>query len=148
MQSTYSVYPKGLIQAKQQKIDAEGLTTTFETSAPNGARFRLIVANPTERPRTFCDYHFPVEGIRNDLFELRDSRGREIPYRGIMAKRIPPGLNNFWTAPAGERVVMPVDISGAYSLQPGRYEIRFRGNAVSGLPASNTLELTITEKAD
>jgi len=126
-----------------KRIDAQGLTTELGPVAGGPATVRLTVRNPTDRPRTFCDYHTPFEGIRNHIFEVRDAAGAEIDYRGIMAKRAPPDDDDFITLAPGETRSAEVDLADAYELPPGRYAVRFIGSDICGLPSSGTVELTV-----
>ena len=129
-------------------IDSEGLTTEL-VPAPDGyasgdpITLTFVVRNPGEADRTFCDYHTPFEGIRNDLFEIRDASGAEVAYQGIMAKRSPPDADDYLLVRAGTRAEAPIDLTSKYTLGSGDYTIRFTGNAISGLPASNTVTITV-----
>ncbi|MEJ2692306.1 MAG: hypothetical protein P8166_04410, partial [Candidatus Thiodiazotropha sp.] len=80
--------------AKQAAIATEGLISQvrlpdrIEQNRPIILTF--ILRNPTNGPRTFCDYHSPWEGIRNIIFEVIDRKGNEVPYMGEMVSRVGP----------------------------------------------------------
>ena len=126
--------------AKQAAIATEGLISQvrlpgrIEQNQPIILTF--ILQNPTDAPRTFCDYHSPWEGIRNIIFEVIDSKGNEVPYMGVMVSRIGPALKNYRLVPAHSRVEANVDLGKVYPLLPGSYRVRFEGNGISGLPQS------------
>jgi hypothetical protein len=139
---------KKLQQAKVKTVDAGGLVAVI--IAPKGAmkagdklELTFELQNPQDTPGSFCDYHTPFEGIRNNLFELVDDKGKKYPYQGKMAKRAPPGLDDFWVVPPKSRVQVRFDLAEGYSLNAGTYTLRFAGNDISGLPASKPIKLVI-----
>ncbi|MFP2926311.1 protease [Pyxidicoccus sp. 3LG] len=87
--------------------------------------FRL--SNPTSQPLYVLDWHTPLEGLRNDIFQVtRD--GAEVSYQGPMVKRAPPQADDYVTLAPGASVEGRVDVARGYDLsQPGRYKIAFRG---------------------
>lgn len=127
--------------AKSVGIDAAGLVTAV--TSPQAGKLVFEVSNPGDTPRTFCDYHTPFEGVRNNIFEVLDAKGAAVEYRGIMAKRVAPTLANHWTVPARSRATIEFDLTKAYGLAAGTYKIRFTGNDISGLPASAPLTFTV-----
>ena len=106
---------------------------------------RLVcrVTNPTRRACTFCQYHTPFEGIRNDIFTVTTADGAAVPYRGSMAKRTPPRPQDFRRVEPGQSVTADVDLRDGYELVPGVYRVAFSGNAISGLPASAAVTVTV-----
>ncbi len=99
--------------------------------------FRMRVKNSTGKPQKFCTYHTLFEGLRNDLFLVKRTDGTVIDYRGMMAKRAPPGDDDFITlAPGEERVSKPVDLGEGYAFDSGAFTVMFPGNGISELPAS------------
>jgi hypothetical protein len=97
---------------------------TVKAGEPVEVVFRL--SNPTPRPLYVLDWHTPLEGLLNDIFEVtRD--GAEVPYTGPMLKRGPPQADDYVTVAPGASVEGRVEVSLAYDLrQPGRYRIAFR----------------------
>ncbi|MCB9654168.1 MAG: hypothetical protein H6729_08580 [Deltaproteobacteria bacterium] len=103
---------------------------------------RMVVSNPTTEPLTFCKYHTPFEGLRNDIFAVR-SAGHELEYRGAMAKRSAPEPQDYIQVAPGASVEAVIDLSGDYAFEAGVYEIVYRSTIVSGLKASPPLTLTV-----
>ena len=102
-----------------------------------------LVHNAGTERGTFCTYHTPFEGIRNDIFEVERGPGT-LDYRGMLAKRAPPGPKDHLTlAPGMSSRRATVDLREGYELVPGAYRVRFAGNAISGLSASNWVEFSI-----
>lgn len=132
---------------KKLSIDAEGLVVTV--SAPETFAHRqpavvtVTVANPTEQARVFCTYHTPFEGIRNDIFVVT-AGGAEVDYRGKLAKRAPPGPEDFIRLAPGESRSAQVDLQEGYPLPVGPVTVAYRGTLISGLPDSAPVEVTVT----
>lgn len=102
-----------------------------------------VVRNTSDERQKFCTYHTPFEGIRNDIFVVQ--RGPSpLDYRGMMAKRAPPGPSDHVTlAPRASSDRATVDLRSGYELVPGAYRVRFAGGGISGLPDSEWVEFTI-----
>ena len=88
--------------------------------------YKKIDENPVPNPKKFLD-----------------ASGAEVAYQGIMAKRSPPDADDYLLVRAGTRAEAPIDLTSKYTLGSGDYTIRFTGNAISGLPASNTVTITV-----
>ncbi|NMO22484.1 protease [Pyxidicoccus fallax] len=96
---------------------------TVKAGQPVEVLFRLT--NRTSAPLYVLDWHTPLEGIRNNIFEVtRD--GTEVPYIGEMMKRGAPQADDYVTVAPGATVEGKVDLSRGYDLrQPGRYRVAF-----------------------
>ncbi len=125
--------------SRTSTIDAEGLVVNIEAREPwrAGAAMRLsfTVNNPTAESRTFCTYHTPFEGMRNDIF-IVEAEGQRVDYVGMMAKRAPPGPEHFLRLEPGTSKRVEIDLAEGYRLDAGSYRIAHRGTAISGLPNS------------
>lgn len=112
------------------------------TLAATGATTLVMsVHNPTAGRRTFCTYHTPFEGIRNDIFVVMTAAGVELDYRGMMAKRVAPDASDHVTlAPGKTAIAEEVDLASVYALS-GPCSIRYRGTGISGLGDSAPITL-------
>ena len=133
---------------KEAPPTPEGLEVTLVAGAAPAAgqpvTLRLRVKNPTGAPLRFCTYHTLFEGLRNDILDVRRPDGSKLPYRGMMAKRAPPGPKDFLTVPpGGEALSEAVDVSEGYPFSAGAYSVVFTGSDISGLPASAALSLDL-----
>lgn len=118
-------------------------TFAVHLEVADGTKVALSVENTGADHGTFCTYHTPFEGIRNDIF-IVERDGEEVPYRGKMAKRAPPGPGDFLTlAPGARRGPVTVELATAYELTAGTYTVRYRGTGISGLPDSNPVQLVV-----
>lgn len=97
------------------------------TSLAEAVEVTLVVENPAPEAGRFCDYHTPFEGIRNDIFEVTGPDGKALAYRGMMAKRAPPGPDDYVAIGAGQRLEATVDLRDAYALTPGLHRVRYAG---------------------
>ncbi|MFP2908148.1 protease [Pyxidicoccus sp. 3LFB2] len=98
---------------------------TVKAGEPVEVVFRLT--NPTEKPLHVLDWHTPLEGLLNNIFDVT-REGTEIPYAGPMLKRANPGADDYVAVAPGASVEGKVNVALAYDFtQPGRYRIAFRG---------------------
>ncbi|MCY1019714.1 protease [Pyxidicoccus sp. MSG2] len=119
--------------AARQEESAMATTLECALSAPKTVKagepvevvFRLT--NPTAKPLYVLDWHTPLEGLLNDIFQItRD--GTELSYAGPMLKRGNPGADDYVAVAPGASVEGRVNVALAYDFtQPGRYRIAFRG---------------------
>jgi len=110
-----------------------------KASLANGVEVTLKVTNTRESTEKFCDYHTPFEGIRNDIFEVIGPDGNALPYQGMMAKRAPPGPDDYIDVKGGDTASATVDLREVYPLKPGVHRVRYTGF----LGSSNVVELDI-----
>ncbi len=104
---------------------------------------RMKVRNPTTKPLRFCTYHTLFEGLRNDVLDVTGPSG-EVEYRGMMAKRAPPGPEDFLSlAPGAEVESRTVDVSEGYAFTAGKFSVVFPGGSISELAASAPLVLQV-----
>lgn len=107
----------------------------------------FTVTNTSSKDLKFCKWHTPFEGFRNSIFEIKDKKGEEVRYKGIMAKRImPPPAEAYMTVAAGKTVTGSIDLLTAYDLSaPGKYTIVYQSSGISGLENVNDATFTITK---
>ena len=119
------------------------LVVTLAHSEEVPTAIRMEVSNPGATEVSFCRVHTPFEGLSNDIFEVRAPDGSEIPYRGPMLKRAPPGPEDWFVVQPGRFHTAEVDLLEGYALQPGTtYTVRYRASAVSTLPGSPWFDFT------
>lgn len=147
MGSRPAVEPEAGESMTTPAMDAEGLVVTLTGPAriTQGAAFpvSVVVSNPTDAPRVFCRYHTPFEGLANDIFSVVDGAGNRVQYRGMMAKRAPPGAADFIRLAPGAARSAAVDLAEGYAPPAGTYQVRFRGSSISGLPDSAPLTVLV-----
>jgi len=141
-----------IIDAGQAHVVPVKVSETLDVTLLPAASFaagspielRMRVKNSTGKPQKFCTYHTLFEGLRNDIFDVKNADGTKLDYRGMMAKRAPPGDDDFITlAPGEERTSNPVDISEGYAFSSGAFTVMFSGGAISELPASAPLIIIV-----
>lgn len=83
--------------------------------------------NLTKEPIRFLTWLTPFEGwLGNILRVTRD--GQKVEYHGVMASRLPPPPNSFFTVVRGVELSVTLDVSHAYPMDvPGHYVIEFYG---------------------
>lgn len=109
---------------------------TVKAGQPVEVVFRL--SNPTSMPLYVLDWHTPLEGLLNDIFQVKRD-GTELSYSGPMMKRGDPGADEYVTVQPGASVEGRVDVALAYDFtKPGRYRIAFRGPLMDVTPQQVT----------
>jgi hypothetical protein len=71
--------------------------------------------------------------IENDVFEIK-SQGARIPYIGILAKRNPPGPDDFLGIAPGKKFSTVVFLDEAYEFLPGHHAYSVRYSALHDYP--------------
>ena len=108
----------------------------------NDVLIKMIVKNIGKEVAVFCKYHTPFEGIQNNIFDVWKGQ-TEIPYVGMLKKRIPPSEKDYVKLAPNKEVSCEVALDGYDMTQKGRYKLQFSGNLISGLPESNVVEFEI-----
>lgn len=97
----------------------------LKVGEPVEVRFRL--SNPTSEPLWVLNWHTPLEGLENNIFEVT-REGAELDYRGMMKKRAPPTASAYVKLGPGASVEATVELSESYDFTvPGKYTIAFPG---------------------
>jgi len=94
-----------------------------------GAPVELVfqLSNPSAQTLHVLDWHTPLEGVRNNIFDVSRA-GTPLDYRGPMVKRGPPTADDYVTLAPGASVEGKVNVARDYDMRaPGTYRIAFRG---------------------
>lgn len=106
---------------------------------------------------SFFPWKTPLDTIWEDIFDIRDARGRQVPYTGKVARRRPPTHDDlFWLEP-GVVLEVDVDLTRSYLLpEDGNYTITLHdmsrkdiaSTTYGGTPTyfrPNTISMTFSE---
>ncbi|WP_343670991.1 hypothetical protein [Chitinophaga sp.] len=107
---------------------------------------KFTVNNPADKEQAFCKWHTPFERwFMNSFFEVTDSKGEPVQYKGVMAKRImPPPADAYIKVPAKGSVSAEIDLLTGYKIEaPGTYKVVYQGEGVSGLTKVNEVTVTV-----
>ena len=88
-----------------------------------GTTFKMTVTNKGESDVSVCTYYSPLEGgIRNKrVVKVVDvETGEELPYTGMMAKRMPPSADDYIDIAAGDAVSVEFSLGRAAEVQAGK----------------------------
>ncbi|MEO1052544.1 MAG: DKNYY domain-containing protein [Bacteroidota bacterium] len=144
-ESDQKVLKAGLMDTDAEKPESFKVTISSDKEVYKKGEeimISMIVENTSYMKDEFCNYHTPFEGIQNNIFTV--VRGnKEIPYQGMMKKRIPPTADDYQKLKPGKSVKCSVEMEGYDMDRKGDYTIQFTGNMISGLPASNQIEISI-----
>ena len=140
------------VSCKTMKKSASGeLVTTMSVQQPvkvgSPVMVTFTVHNTSSKALKFCKWHTPFEGFKNSIFDIKNSKGEEVQYKGIMAKRImPPPADAYMSVGGGKTVTGSIDLLKAYDLTaPGKYTIVYQSSGISGLEKVNEATFTISE---
>lgn len=115
-----------------------------KTGAP--VKVKFTVTNNSDKEVEFCKWHTPFEEkFLNSFFEIQDSKGESVQYKGVMAKRImPPPAESMIKVPAKGTVSAEIDLTKGYKISaPGTYKVAYQGDGISGLKNVNEVSVTI-----
>jgi hypothetical protein len=124
------------------------IKTSIKTDKENylqGENIKLTmeITNTGKEAYTFLPWGTPLEGnfTGSSLLILKD--GKRIPYSGIMVKRMPPKKSDYKTLVENQSFQGSVNLADGYQLlESGTYTIQFE-ETYAGLPASNTINVSI-----
>jgi hypothetical protein len=130
---------------------AEELVTTM--SVPEKVKvgspimLKFTVSNNSGKELQFCKWHTPFEKFMNSYFDIQDSKGEPVMYKGIMAKRImPPPAEAYIKVRAKDKVSSEIDLLTGYRITaPGTYKLTYQDSGMSGLTKVNEVTFTVTE---
>ena len=97
---------------------------------------RFALQNRSSEALSVLIWHTPIEGILNDIFDIKGPDGESLPYIGPMVKRAAPDADAYVTIAPGEEATGEVDLTAAYELLPGRYTVAFKGPIQDVAPAA------------
>lgn len=103
----------------------------------------LEVNNTAASPYTFLPWGTPIENrFTGDCLTVT-LNGKELPYTGIMVKRMAPTDKDYITLQQRENTSGQVNLLDGYKLtEKGLYKVQFK-EQYNGIPASNVVELRV-----
>lgn len=107
---------------------------------------KFTVNNPSASEQAFCKWHTPFEQrFLNAYFEVTNSKGEAVQYKGAMAKRVtPPPADAYIKVAAKGSVSAEIDLLMGYKMDaPGTYKVVYQGEGVSGLTKVNEVTVTV-----
>ncbi|AYL94228.1 protease [Mucilaginibacter celer] len=119
-----------------------GSTSVRNTADSVGVSF--TVSNNTDSPVRFCKWETPFEPRLGKYFEVSDDKGNEAAFKGAMARRVmPPPAEAYIVVAAHDSVNTSVNLAKNYSIQTGKYTVKYVGGGVSGLRSGNTISVSV-----
>jgi len=88
-------------------------------------RVDVTFTNPDTISTLLLNWGTPLEGIRSDMFDIRDQNGIKVPYIGMLVRRGPfPIEEEYTTLLSGEQINVTVDLWENYDFTDvGKYVI-------------------------
>jgi len=118
------------VMSKDQARCLFNCTLALEKEGRTGAavNLRFSLKNMSDSTLYVLTWYTPLEGLYGDIFRITRDGGERIPYRGIMAKRGNPTVEDYIAVEPGKAVSAVVDLAEAYDLsQTGDYRVEFSG---------------------
>ena len=113
MRQTSEYSFKCILEAEESYILGESVNLKF------------MLKNQTDRTQFVLKWYTPLEGIFGEIFRVMKN-GKNIPYRGILAKRGEPRREDYIRIEPGENVSAEVDIATSWDLSKvGKYRVEF-----------------------
>ncbi|HEV3456116.1 MAG TPA: hypothetical protein VHG32_06125 [Thermoanaerobaculia bacterium] len=105
-------------------------------------RVELTLENVSSVPVSVLNWDTPFDragAMGGHAFRVRRD-GVEVRYRGALAKRGDPGIENYMRIEPGSSATAIADLATAYDLsQPGTYEVEFIGHLFDVVPKAERL---------
>lgn len=99
--------------------------------------FKLTNAN--EYDLYVLKWHTPLEGFCNNFLEVKCD-GKDLPYKGILAKRLNPSEESYVLILAGESVEAEVVLNKAYDVSDqGHYTVKLQTRLMDVMERKGTM---------
>ena len=113
-----------------EKNQMKELTEKIVVEPQNGhVVVKVFFDNPTDG-KVFVPNAIAVEkDLSNALFDIKELSGEMIPYTGMMAKRSPPGPDDYVAIAPHSKHENTIDITNSYGFKDGnhRYILSYQG---------------------
>lgn len=121
------------------------MTIAPEVTLSDSIALKFTVYNNTDSTTSFSKWHTPFEGLMSKYLDVRDESGKEVDYKGAMAKRImPPPADSYITVNKGDSISVVTDLIKGYAIQkPGKYSIKYNSSEINGLVVRDSISVTI-----
>lgn len=135
------------VNTQQQSV--KGLKARMEIAAAQSLdkpiEMTFTVYNQADSSQTFCKWHTPFEALMSKYLDITLADGKEVAYKGPMAKRImPPPADSYVSVAAKDSLSIKVDLTKGYDFNAaGTYTIRYNSGNISGLSVTDSLIFTL-----
>jgi hypothetical protein len=125
-----------------------GLTTKMTSlnkiTEGDSLLLRFAVKNNSSKTLRFCKWHTPFEPLMSKYLDVKNEKGEEMAYQGVMAKRImPPPESSYLSLKPQDSIITKVDLRKAYAItKPGTYHVTYVGGNISGLTVTGRVTFT------
>jgi len=105
----------------------------------------FTVYNNTDSALTFCKWHTPFEALMSKYLDINSVDGKEVSYKGPMAKRImPPPADSYISVAAKDSLSIKVDLTRGYDFnRAGTYIVGYNSTNISGLKLTDSVKFTL-----
>jgi len=132
------------VEASQSGLRAS-LEVPPQMSSGESTQLTFTLVNESDIRLYLLRWYTPLEGIAGEIFGVRRD-GQVIPYRGILASRMPPTPDDYVVLDPGASVSVVVDLSEGYDLsEPGEYTVKFLSPKISHVARSEAEMATTME---
>jgi hypothetical protein len=115
------------------------------SQVPSGENVQLqfTLVNESEARLYLLRWYTPLEGIAGEILIVKRD-GKLLPYRGILASRVPPTPDDYVALDAGASVSV---VAEGYDLsEPGEYTVKFLSPRISHVARSEAEMATTMEE--
>ena len=128
-------------------VTTSALVTTLKVSPKaNGTNhpvLKFTVKNQADTAASFCKWHTPFEPLLSKYLDITDPEGKDVDYKGAMAKRImPPPADSYMRINPGDSLTVDIDLLKGYAIdKPGAYTVKYSGTNMSGLSVQDSIKV-------
>jgi len=135
----------GGTQASQSGFRAS-LDILSQVPSGENVPLQFTLVNESDARLYLLRWYTPLEGIAGEILIVKYD-GKLLPYRGILATRVPPTPDDYVALDAGASVSVVVDLSEGYDLsEPGEYTVKFLSPRISHVARSEAEMATTMEE--
>jgi hypothetical protein len=122
------------------------LEVTPQMPTGESTQLRFTPVNESDARLYLLRWYTPLEGIAGEILIVKHN-GKLLPYRGILASRVPPTPDDYVALEAGMSVSVVVDLAEGYDLsEPGEYSVKFLSPRISHVARSEAEMATTMEE--
>ncbi len=85
---------------------------------------KFVINNLLDQDIELLTWYTPIEGFLSNLFVITNAKKQAVTYQGPMFKRGKPANTDFITLAAKAQHISNIDLTQAYQLTPGRYQLK------------------------
>jgi peptidyl-Lys metalloendopeptidase len=115
---------------------------SIDIISENPLELNFTVTNTESLPQSFLRWGTPLEGVLDDMFDIRDASNTRMDYIGKIVMRDEPIMSDYITLPAGSSISTTVNLGDNYEFTTvGKFIVKVDLPQFAELPYSATSQV-------